>query len=175
MDIGRPATSAYNTCNCISMPSSSITSVKALKPRQLRLEIPPGPVTWSLLVNWVPKSGSGVATFWSIKAALPAPQVGAPVVSDSSSVCGESDTYRGNCRVGGAERSAMRRVRTTRDSEVRARCSYFGVRLNAEQSHEVIGVVAASWRRTRICNCPRPIPEVSRSIQQSQHKLTLPF
>lgn len=64
---------------------------------------------------------------------------------------------------------------TTPESEVRVRGSYFGVRVGAEQSHEVIEVVAASWRRTRICNCLRPIPEISRSVWQSQRKLTLPF
>src|SRR5882762_8595529 len=59
-------------------------------------------------------------------------------------------------------------------SEVRVRSSYFGVRVGAEQSHEMIGVVAASWRRTRICNCLKPIPKVGL-IRQSQHKLTLPL
>jgi len=82
---------------------------------------------------------------------------GAPVVSDSSSAYEESDTYWGNCRIGGGITERDKKVRTTLHSEVSVRGSYFGVRVSTEQSHEAVGVVAASWRRTRICNCLRPI------------------
>ena len=40
--------------------------------------------------------------------------------------------------------SATSRVRMALDSEVRMCGSYFGVRVSAEQFHEVIGIVAAS-------------------------------
>src|SRR4029077_2080020 len=66
----------------------------------------------------------------------------APVVSDSSSAYEESDTYRGNWRNWRGQHGARyRRARTKRESEVRVRGSYFGVRVGAEQSHEVIEVM----------------------------------
>ena len=141
------------------MPPSSITSVKALNPRHLCSVLPGAPGYLAIAWSQVPKK-------WLRSGHFLASQTGsgrrrkssAPVVSDGSSAYEESDTYRGNCRVWTRQHGARyRRVPTTPESEVSVRGSYFGVRVGAEQSHEVIEVVAASWRRTRICNCLRPI------------------
>ncbi len=47
----------------------------------------------------------------------------------------------------GSRIHALRKVRCRQDPEARLRDSYFGVTVGVEQSHEVIGVVAASlWQ-----------------------------
>lgn len=51
------------------MPASSITSVKALNLRQLGLVIPGAPSYLLIACSQVPKSGSGVATFWPSQSA----------------------------------------------------------------------------------------------------------
>src|ERR1019366_2926075 len=86
MDIGRSAASACTACNCTSTLVIFTSSVTALNPRQL-CTIP------ERLGHFCPSpAGSGAAE----NLVLPLYRI----VPDSSSVSGEPDTYRGNCRFG---------------------------------------------------------------------------